>query len=368
MNTTYIILLILVLIYIPTFIFVKKSEWAKSKGLVTSGPMIMIKTQMGIKLMDKLAKYRRFWRFMGILSRFVTLFLMVFIVAILVIDLIAMTRMTSTGGMGIEYALAIPGLNPMLPFVYGWIGLIIAVVVHEFSHGVQTRANDMEVESTGILHAVVPLGAFVEPNEEQVQKCSRRARMDLYAAGITTNFILAMITFLLVFGGVTSGLTTDYGDSPAISGINGGSPAAEIGIPASSIILTIDGNDATSIEYLNDYIDQNHYKDYVIEYRYRDDVRTVSIPLGVYITDVVDGSPAGGTRGTWTGSCWAAGRSAPGSRRSPTARPTSPPSCSWAMPDSSAGGTASRRRGSASATRSSARSSRGPCWGVARAS
>lgn len=31
MNTTYLILLILVIIYIPTYILVRKSEWAKSK-------------------------------------------------------------------------------------------------------------------------------------------------------------------------------------------------------------------------------------------------------------------------------------------------------------------------------------------------
>ena len=71
MNTTYLILLVLLIIYIPTFIYVKKSEKAKALGFVTSGPMIMIKTKMGVKLMDKLCVYKRFWRFMGVLSRFI---------------------------------------------------------------------------------------------------------------------------------------------------------------------------------------------------------------------------------------------------------------------------------------------------------
>lgn len=294
MNTTYLILLILVIIYIPTYILVRKSEWAKSKGIVTSGPLIMIKTQAGIKLMDKVAKYRRFWRAMGIVSRFITLFLMVFIVSILVLDLIAIPRMTSTGGMGIEYALAIPGLNPMLPIVYGWIGLIIAMVVHEFAHGVQSRANDIEVESTGIIHAVVPLGAFVEPNEEQIAASSRGAKVDLYAAGITTNFILGMVMFILLFGGMTAGMTTDHGESPAVFGMTGLSPASDSGIPVSAIVLSIDGYSVTTISEFNTYINEHHYKSYDITYLYHDETKTVSVPMGVYIESVVNGSPSSG--------------------------------------------------------------------------
>ena len=294
MNTTYLILLILLIIYIPTFIFVKKSEKAKDLGLVTSGPMIMIKTKIGVALMDRLCVYRRFWRAMGIISRFITLFLMAFIVSIIAIDLIAIPRMTSTGGLGIEYALAIPGLNPMLPIVYGWIALIIAMVVHEFSHGVQTRANDMEVESTGIIHCVVPLGAFVEPNEEHVEKCSRKARMDLYAAGITTNFILAMIVFGLMFGGMTGGLTTDYEDNPAVFAMSGSSPAFDSGIPTSAIITEIDGITVSNTDEMYAYIDENHCKEYILTYKHKDTTDTVAVTLGTYIEGVVKNSPASG--------------------------------------------------------------------------
>ena len=294
MNTTYLILLILLIIYIPTFIFVKKSEKAKAMGLVTSGPLIMIKTKLGIRLMDRLCVYKRFWRAMGILSRFITLFLMVFIVSILVIDLIAIPRMTSTGGLGIEYALAIPGINPMLPIVYGWIALIIAMGVHEFAHGVQTRANDMEVDSTGIIHCVVPLGAFVEPNEEQVQKCSRRARMDLYAAGITTNFILAAITFALLFGGMTGGLAVEHGDNPAIYAMTGSSPGYDSGIPTTAIITDIDGTEITTITALYDYIDANYCKEYTLGYLYKGEQSTKTVTIGVFVEKVVGGSPADG--------------------------------------------------------------------------
>lgn len=291
MNVTYLALLILLVIYIPIYFYVRKSEWAKAKGIVPYGPLIMIKTRWGIKLMDRVGKYKRVWRVMGFISKVISLILMIYIVAILVIDLIMLPSMINNGGMGIEYALAIPGINPMLPLVYGWIGLIIAMVVHEFAHGVQTRANDMDVDSTGILYGVVPLGAFVEPNEEQVNKCSRRARMDLYAAGITTNFIVAMVLFIVMCASLTGGITSTYGDSPAISGVTTGSPGLEYGVPSTAVITYIDGTPVNNMDEFHDVID--HYGQYTLTYDYRDDKGVeVTMPMGTYIESVVSGSPA----------------------------------------------------------------------------
>ncbi len=297
MNSTTIVLLILVAIYIPTFIFVKKNKWCQEHGIVTSGPLVMIKTKLGIKMMDRLAKYKRFWRVCGFASRIITILLMGYIVILLVIDVIAIPGMTTTGGLGIEYALAIPGLNPMLPIVYGWIALIISMVVHETAHGIQTRANDMNVKATGVIHCVVPLGAFVEPDEEQVQKCSRRARMDLYAAGITTNFILAMILFAAMVGGLTGGMASDFEDSPAVYGIVADSPAHVSGIPSSAIITTIafeeeNPFEVKTLDELNNYIDSHHYGDYTISYIYKDTKDAVTMPIGAYVKSVVEGGPA----------------------------------------------------------------------------
>ncbi len=290
MNTTYIVLLVLLAIYIPIYIYVRTSEKAKAKGIVPYGPLIMIKTKWGIGLMDRLSKHKQFWHVCGFLSKIISLILMIYIVAILVIDVIMIPSVIGKGGMGIEYALAIPGLNPMLPLVYGWIGLIIAMVVHETAHGIQTRANDMNIESTGILYGVVPLGAFVEPNEEQVQKCSRKARMDLYAAGITTNCILALVLFLVMSACLTYGVTSTYEDGPAIYGVTADSPGYDSEIPTTSIILTVNGEPMDSLDEFNSTIDK--YDVYTITYQYHDDKEEKVVELGTYIVSVVSNSPA----------------------------------------------------------------------------
>ena len=57
MDLAYIILIILVIIYIPLYFYVRKSETMQYMGIVTYGPAVMIKTKWGLGLMDRLSKH-----------------------------------------------------------------------------------------------------------------------------------------------------------------------------------------------------------------------------------------------------------------------------------------------------------------------
>ena len=119
MDLAYIILIILVIIYIPLYFYVRKSEKMHDMGIVPYGPAVMIKTKWGLGLMDRLSKHKKFWRAFGLISKIIALLLMISIVFVMVINMLLLPSAIGRGGIGIEYALAIPGLNPMLPLVYG---------------------------------------------------------------------------------------------------------------------------------------------------------------------------------------------------------------------------------------------------------
>ncbi len=300
MDLAYIILIILVIIYIPLYFYVRKSEKMHDMGIVPYGPAVMIKTKWGLGLMDRLSKHKKFWRAFGLISKIIALLLMISIVFVMVINMLLLPSAIGRGGIGIEYALAIPGLNPMLPLVYGVIGLLVAMVVHELAHGIQTRANDMEVKSSGLLYAVVPIGAFVEPDEESVEKADRRARMDLYAAGIAVNFIVAIVCFLLMTGVMFGGLTSEYGDNPAISSVEGDTFGFESGIPAGALITHINGVPISTVDDFRNAADV--YGKYSVSYVYQDREGTVDVVLGVHISGVSSGTPAAGaglSKGTY---------------------------------------------------------------------
>lgn len=240
MDLAYIILIVLAVIYVPIWVWVwRKPEQAERYHLCKYGPCIMIKTQLGMRTMDRLAKYTRFWRAFGFFSKVVSAVLFFLMMYMLIVAIIAVpSRMASGSSIGIEYALAIPGLNPMLPLVYGVIALVVAMVVHELGHGIQARANGARVDSSGLLYGVVPLGAFVEPNEEDMKAKSRRAQMDMYTAGISVNTVVAVVCFVLLLG-CCGTISTDHGDDAGVYYMDGGSPAYEAGIPASAIIMGV---------------------------------------------------------------------------------------------------------------------------------
>lgn len=57
----------------------------------------------------------------------------------------------------------LPGINPYLPLFYGWVALVVALVVHEGMHGVVARNLKFRVKSSGLLFFLaIPVGAFVD--------------------------------------------------------------------------------------------------------------------------------------------------------------------------------------------------------------
>ncbi|MCL2607656.1 MAG: site-2 protease family protein [Methanomassiliicoccaceae archaeon] len=296
MDLTYTILLILLIIYVPIYIYVRSSRRMNDRGVVTYGPFIMIKTKRGMRLLDSLAKYRRFWAFFGVASKIMSVFLIAFIIFIMIMNLLLIPRAAGTPGIGIEYALAIPGLNPMLPLFYGVIGLVVAVAIHELAHGVQTRANDMTVESMGVLYAVVPIGAFVEPNNDQINNCGRKARTTVFAAGIAVNLVVALILFMLMSAGLMGSLTSNFGDRAAVVNVIAGSPANDEGIEFSTVILGFSDDFEGSVNGVT--FDQLMSKPftagdkYYVHHQLRDDVRIAHMYMGVFIHSVAAGSPA----------------------------------------------------------------------------
>lgn len=287
------VLIILTVLYIPLWIYAWKSPKAAKYGLEKYGPTVKINTRLGTRLMDKCARFHRFWRGFGILSQIIAFILMVGILYIMVVGISRLPATLSASGIGIEYALAIPGLNPLLPFWYSLIALIIAMVLHELAHGMQTRTNGMRVKHTGVLHCVVPLGAFVEPNEEDVNKAPRRVKLDLYAAGIATNFIVGIIAFVLFANVMLGGISTAYGDNTAVYSETSDSPAYLASIPAGAIILTIDGADYDYQDTTATYL-WNAGDVVTVVYMAADGEHTAQLRWGVYIESVISGSPADG--------------------------------------------------------------------------
>lgn len=93
----------------------------------------------------------------------------------------------------------VPGVAPLipgvtLPLISGLLALALLLIVHEFSHGVLASKLKIRLKMIGlILFGVVPIGAFVEPDEKQVSKLDKASQNKIFIAGIGSNLLLFVI-------------------------------------------------------------------------------------------------------------------------------------------------------------------------------
>ena len=155
--------------------------WLNKKGILSKynitayGPILMIETDKGLYLLDKIAVPRRFWRLfanIGIVLMFAGMIFMfslvVFSDIILVQSMFEGVVMEPNELTEIQNIFLIPGINQFIPFVWGLAALVIAVFIHEMMHSVLARAEGVRVHSVGLIAALFPIGGFAKIDDRQL--------------------------------------------------------------------------------------------------------------------------------------------------------------------------------------------------------
>ncbi|WP_281194326.1 site-2 protease family protein [Halorubrum sp. F4] len=223
--------------------------WLRNQGILPdsvriSGPLTTLHTRRGRAFLERLAGPRRFWRAVANLGLGGALVAMVGSFVLIVSS--GLSALSATQPSAIQQPqnfLIIPGVNEFLPLsvapeIVG--GLAIAMVVHEGAHGLLCRVEDIDIDSMGLVFlAVLPVGAFVEPDEEATREASRGARARMFAAGVTANVVLTAVVFALLFGPVVGAMGVAPGY--AVGEVNPGSPAADAGLAQGDRIVEVAG-------------------------------------------------------------------------------------------------------------------------------
>lgn len=203
----------------------------------------MLRTRRGLSLMDRFGKYR----ITKPLAWFM-LYLMPVSAGIIFYVLIRefLIYISPQGGEIAGYVrtisplanLLLPGINPYVPIIYGWIAIVVAVAIHEASHGIVARSLGMRVKSAGILFfLIVPIGAFVEVDEKELRETRVRNSLRVLAAGSGINFIVGLACLALLILSVSA-------MTPAVQGAAIVSVAqSEPGLPSPAYINHIQPGD-----------------------------------------------------------------------------------------------------------------------------
>ncbi|MEM0127584.1 MAG: site-2 protease family protein [Thermoplasmatales archaeon] len=192
--------LLIVLILIVAWIFVYYIAITVLRNNVSPyGPALLIKTQAGIKIIERVSKWK-FWDYFISFFYYAMPVLSAATVVLLIYEAVLVFSIPRSAAIPLSYALALPGINPTIPIGYGIISLVVAIALHEGAHGVAARRHNIKVRSTGLLWLIIPVGAFVEPDEEETKKVEPKVRGKIFAAGPGMNIVLAVIFIVLAIG------------------------------------------------------------------------------------------------------------------------------------------------------------------------
>ncbi|MBQ3472517.1 MAG: site-2 protease family protein [Methanobrevibacter sp.] len=166
-------------------------------GVEVNFPLLMWKTQRLRGFIDRLANCApRFWKaYMNLGIVISTVFMILMAVALVYsLKMVMDTPTVSLIVPGVE----VPGSPIFIPLFSGLIGLATVLIVHEFSHGILARVEKIKINSIGLLLFAILPGAFVEPDEEELNSLRRASRMRIYVAGSMANLTLAAIALIIM--------------------------------------------------------------------------------------------------------------------------------------------------------------------------
>lgn len=269
-------------------------------------PLILIHTPYGLNFFDKVASNK----IAKVYAKFNT-YLMPLITALAIFLIVGSLMVLFSNGaaregvrdIGPQSNLLIPGLNPYLPWTYGWIALVLTIIIHEAGHGIVARVYGVKVESTGLVLILgIPIGAFVNIEREELARTKLKQKSAILTAGPMNNMIVAGLSLGLLYVVVSSLVPlpqpedAQYGVE--IMTVGDGSLASSIGLKRGDVIVDIQGNRIEHIEDLSRLLQLNLGNRVAITWKDssgQDLTKTVSIPdrvqpntgiLGVTITNV----------------------------------------------------------------------------------
>ncbi|MEF8874393.1 MAG: site-2 protease family protein [Candidatus Thermoplasmatota archaeon] len=298
LSTGVVIALLLIFIFIGLIVILDRLDLLEPVGFELSGPFLMWKTKKGRSLIDRIAQKKRFWKIFGTMGIVITAIAMVIILFMVAFSAYVATDVPAEQAPEAKEVLVLPGINPFIPIGYGIFSVAVAMIVHEFTHGILTRVADVKINALGIILLVVPLGAFCEPDEEEIEETERIKRDRMFAAGPTSNIVLGIVLFL-IFSTLFMGFVSPEEDALLVMDMYEDTPADQAGIQPNDHLLEIDNESIRTLNDLED-VDVNLTKDDDQELRKvsvrgrrgEDEVIFENVTPGLVILSIRKDSPA----------------------------------------------------------------------------
>jgi membrane-associated protease RseP (regulator of RpoE activity) len=218
-----------------------ETKEAEQRRIEFNFPLLTIRTKMFGRVFDKLGSLRAS-RLIGSIALIIVPIVAAIGLYLLCSSLIALLWTPgvseAVGEISPASYLLLPGINPLLPIVYGWLAIICAIAVHEGAHGIIARNRGLNVKSSGLLFfLIIPIGAFVDVDEDEIAKAKAKDSLRVMAAGVAGNVVVAvacLLALLVILNGLTPVVNGAY-----VSSVVEGMPADAAGLLPEDVFVSI---------------------------------------------------------------------------------------------------------------------------------
>jgi membrane-associated protease RseP (regulator of RpoE activity) len=213
----------------------------------------MLKTSYLNQRLDFISRKReRFWRRVWNIGVILAFCQMTFIIYFLSSNLLELAyRTPQAAGM----IVLLPGVTvslETLPYIIAALALVL--LTHEFAHALASITDGIPLKSSGLFFALVFPGAFVELDEEKLEKSTLPTKLRVFASGSSANIAAWLLVSLLLTNFSTS-ISLAYQESSGIlvSGIvDGGNARSEL--RRWDVIYAIDGHPIDDVDELSRFM------------------------------------------------------------------------------------------------------------------
>lgn len=244
-NAYYFLALTIIVVYGIVVYILYKKKMLEKYNISLYGPFLLWRTQKGREIIDKLSTPKRFWQIYGNIAIVVCVISMFSMFILLLWQAIYIKNIPPESAPTPQMFIGVPVINPLLPW-YSVVGLIITMVVHECAHGILSRVANVKIKSLGIAICVIPLGAFIDPDEVDLNAVGKVKRCRVLAAGAMTNIVVSLV-FVAFFSWSLFGSVTPIQDGVLVGSVVNDYPAEKAGIHEGAFILSINNTKTDSL-------------------------------------------------------------------------------------------------------------------------
>jgi len=139
---------------------------------------------------------------------------------------------------------------------YIMVAVVILAVTHELAHGIASLIDDIPLKSTGIFSFLFFSAAFVEIDDQKLEKSGHSTRLRVFAAGSSVNLVTWLLVLILMYSFIPS-ISPFYNTSPSgvlVTDLIEGGAAQTAGIERWDVIYALNGTTIAGYEELSSYL------------------------------------------------------------------------------------------------------------------